>query len=126
MRITGTAVYVWTLSALCGAALGIIAFDYLRTPVRSDFPSPFAKPDTASRDTTKPPQMNKPAPEPPIKETPSPQVSKAPVPEPAIKETPGPQINKAGPEPATIDTPGPQVSKALLRNQQAKTLPTHK
>jgi hypothetical protein len=114
MKVTGTAVFVWTLSALCGTALGIITLDYLRAPVRSDFPSPLAKPDTASRDTTKPPEMSKPAPEPPIKETPSPKVNKAPATEPAIKETPSPQIDKAPvPESATIDTPNPQKNKAV-------------
>jgi hypothetical protein len=109
MRITGTAAFVWTLSALCGTALGIITFDYLRTPVLLDFPSPLAKPDTANRDTTKPPQMNKPAPEPPIKETPNPQIDKA-VPEPPIKETPIPQVSKDPvPEP---ETPPPQIDRA--------------
>jgi outer membrane biosynthesis protein TonB len=126
MRITGTAVYVWTLSALCGTALGIITFNYLRTSVRSDLPSALAKPDAASRDTTKPPQVNTPTLEIPIKETPSPQVSK-PAPETAAIDSPNPPATKTpAPEPAAIDRPNPQApapepTKIDTPNPQAPT-----
>ena len=125
MRISGIAVFVLTSSALCGATLGTVSFDYFPAPIRSYLTSRLANANPASNQPVSP-HPNKNAPEPAIKRTPTPQTNKN-APEPEIKSTGTPQISNATPEPEIKSNPTPQPSKAAPKSADIdkKEAPLH-
>jgi hypothetical protein len=110
MRITGTAVFVLTLSAVIGATLGTISFDYFPASTRSYLTSRLGNTNVPSNQPVSP-HPNKNALEPEIKSTGTPQISNA-TPEPEIKSNPTPQPSKAAPKSADTDK-----KEAPLRSQ---------